>query len=102
MRTIKGTGRRKSSNMLVGLAIVVVVIALAVIFNVRGRTIKAQNKADSDRIEELQREIESEQARAEELEEYSKYTNTKQFVEDMARKKLGLIYPGELIFKPED
>ncbi|MGN0370122.1 MAG: septum formation initiator family protein [Butyrivibrio sp.] len=102
MRTIKGTGRRKSSNMLVGFAIVVVVIALAVIFNVRGRTIKAQNKADSDRIEELQREIESEQARAEELEEYSKYTNTKQFVEDMARKKLGLIYPDELIFKPED
>lgn len=102
MRTIKGTGRRKSSNMLVGLAIVVVVIALAVIFNVRGRTIKAQNKAESERIEELQREIESEQARAEELEEYSKYTNTKQFVEDMARKKLGLIYPGELIFKPED
>lgn len=102
MRTIKGTGRRKSSNMLVGFAIVVVVIAVAVVFNVRSKTIKAQNLAEQERIEELQREIESEKARAEELEEYGKYTNTKQFVEDMARKKLGLIYPDELILKPEE
>ena len=52
-------------------------------------------------LEQLKDQIAQEEARGEELENYSKYINTKQFVEQVAREKLGLVYPGEIIFKGE-
>ena len=39
--------------------------------------------------------------RAEDIEEYGKYTKTTKFVEEVAKDKLGLVYEGEIIFKPE-
>lgn len=80
---------------------VVIVIALVLFFNSRSKVIQAKNSEDADRIEQLESQIEAESARAEELEEYGKYVNTKQFVEEIARDKLGLIYPDEIIFKEE-
>lgn len=99
LRNNKRYGAGKRSNKLVGFAIVVMVIALVCIFNARSRQIKAQNAEDTAKIQKLQQEIEAEQARAESLDEYEKYVNTKQFVEDIARKKLGLLYPDEKVFK---
>jgi len=46
-------------------------------------------------------EIEAEEARSAEIEEYGKYTQTKKFVEEVAKEKLGLVYEGEIIFKDE-
>ena len=46
--------------------------------------------------------IEGDEKEIENLETYSKYVNTKQFVELMARNKLGLVYPNEVIFKNEE
>ena len=42
----------------------------------------------------------SEERKAE-LEEYEKYVQTKKYVEEVAREKLGLVYENEIIFKPE-
>ena len=44
-------------------------------------------------------QIESEQLRSEEIAEFEKYTQTRKYIEDTARDKLGLVYPGEIIFK---
>ena len=37
----------------------------------------------------------------EEIAEYGKYTQTKKYVEELAKDKLGLVYDGEIIFKDE-
>lgn len=47
-------------------------------------------------------EIEAEQARTKEIEEYEKYTQTKKYVEEIAKSKLGLVYEGEIIFKDKN
>jgi cell division protein DivIC len=39
---------------------------------------------------ELNDEIKQEQARSDELDQYEKYTQTKKYVEDVAKDKLGL------------
>ena len=52
--------------------------------------------------EALQQEIESEEARSEDIAEYEKYTQTKKYVEEVAKEKLGLVYQGEIIFKDEN
>ncbi len=50
----------------------------------------------------LQQQLEQEQKRSEEVAEYEKYTETRKYIEDTARDKLGLVYPGEIIFKNEN
>lgn len=96
--------RRKggTSNKLIMIFISVIVIAICIFFRYKARDIKAQNAKDTTQIESLKGEIDNEHDRTEELEEYAKYVKTKQFVELMARNKLGLVYPNEVIFKNEE
>ena len=42
-----------------------------------------------------------EEQRAKDLDEYEKYTKSKKFIEDMAKTKLGLVNPDEIILKGE-
>lgn len=66
-------------------------------------SVSLQKKIDAYdiRIQELQEEIDKETARAEKIEEFRKYTQTKGFVEEMAQDVLGLVYDGEILFKQE-
>ena len=47
-------------------------------------------------------QIESEQQRTEEIEAMEEYKNTKEYVEEIAKDKLGLVYDDEILFKPEE
>ncbi len=46
--------------------------------------------------------METEQSRQKELEEYKKYVNTKEYIEQVAKTKLGLVYPNEVIYKEKE
>ncbi|MCM1308374.1 MAG: septum formation initiator family protein [Butyrivibrio sp.] len=92
---------QKPSNKLVGFAVVIIVAALVFAVSSMSRSLEGRNNRDSAKIEQLRNEIEQEKERAEQLEAYEKYVNTKQFVEEIARDKMGLIYPDEKIFKEE-
>lgn len=48
---------------------------------------------------QLAAEIEAEKERAEEIGELEKYIQTDEFVRSTAKEKLGLVSPGEIIFK---
>ena len=54
------------------------------------------------REQELQQQIDAENARTEELKELETYTKTKKYAEEVAKDKLGLVYDNEIIFKEED
>ena len=54
------------------------------------------------REQQLQEQIAAEEERAEEIAEYEKYTQTKKYIEDVAKDKLGLVYEGEIVFKDEN
>lgn len=92
----------KKSNIFITIVIAIAVVAICIFFKLKVREIRAQNINDNKKIEELNKEIDKEKERTENLETYSKYVNTKQFVELMARNKLGLVYPNEVIFKNEE
>ena len=47
----------------------------------------------------LQKQMETELSRQEEIEEYEAYTKTQEYVEEIAKSKLGLVYKDEIIFK---
>ena len=53
-------------------------------------------------IASLGAQIEAEQTRAEQIEEFGKYTQTKAYVEEVAKDKLGLVYEGEILFQEDN
>lgn len=53
------------------------------------------------RQEQLEAELKDEQKRHDELVQYEAYTKSQQYVEDVAKSKLGLAYEDEIIFKEE-
>lgn len=95
--------RRKYRNRPVRFgSMIMVTFIVAVIFVVvlvKSRDLKERKAAYEKREEYLLEQIKIQDARAEEIAEYEKYTHTKQYVEDMAKSKLGLVYKDEIIFE---
>ncbi len=94
--------RRVRKNRLSVFAIIIIVGLLLVVISVDSKTLMEKNRALKEKEAELTAQLEMEQARTEELEEFEKYTRTKKFAEEMAKKKLGLVHENEIIFKTED
>ena len=80
--------------------IVVIMLLIVVAFD----SIQLKAKKDMYRQKEasLETQIEAEQKRTQEIDEFEKYTHTKKYVEEVARDKLGLVYEGEILFKNEN
>lgn len=83
------------------LAISAVILLLAAVVSVDSVTLRAKEKSYQAQEMELQQRIEEEKARSEEISELEKYVGTDEYVEQVAREKLGLVYEGEIIFKGE-
>lgn len=93
--------RKKSQNrfsmFLVSLVVLMIMIAVA------ARSVTLQQKIDAklQEQEQLEAQIAAEEERARDLEELEKEIQTKGYIEDLAREKLGLVYEGEILFKEE-
>lgn len=98
----KAAYRKKRQNTMGMLLITTVVIMMLIVVTVKSMELREKRTAYLAREEALMQEIEAEQARTEEIEEYEKYTQTKKYVEEIAKNKLGLVYEGEIIFKDEN
>ena len=79
------------------------VIAIAAIFifllGIQMKNMEQEDKELAAEVNDLQTTYEQECSRTAELEAQKIYVQTKQYIEEMA-KKLGLVYPDEIIFKP--
>lgn len=83
------------------LAFLVVVMLMVVVF-VKSIELKEKKAYYEQKEQALMEQIAEEEKRASEIEEYGKYTQTKKYIEDVAKEKLGLVYEGEIIFKDEN
>lgn len=77
-----------------------VIVCMAVIVNLKVSALEEKNKAYTGRIDVLEQEYQQEQDRSQKLEEERLRVQTKQYTEQVAREKLGLVYPGEVVLKP--
>ena len=83
------------------LVTVVVAMILCVVF-FKNKELNEKKATYEKREQYLLEKIEEQNERSEEIEEYRKYMQTKQYIEDMAKSRLGLVYKDEIIFKAED
>ena len=90
--------QNRFSMFLVSLVVLMIMVVVA------ARSVELQQKIEGydTQIASLSAQIDAETARAEEIEEYRKYTQTKAYVEEVAKDKLGLVYEGEILFKEDN
>ncbi len=81
------------------LAVSAVVMLLFAVVSVNSISLKSKEKEYLGQEQDLEQQIEEEKARAEEIEELREYVGTDQYVEDVAREKLGLVHENEIILK---
>lgn len=98
----KAAYRKKRQNRMAMILVTIVVLMMFVVVAVKSVELREKKELYELRVAQLQEEIDAEMARTEEIEEYGKYTQTKKYVEEVAKDKLGLVYEGEIIFKDEN
>lgn len=84
------------------ISITIVLLLVFVFVCIKGISLNKKIDVYQAREQAVKEEIAAEQARKEEIENYKKYTETKGFVEEVAKSKLGLVYEGEIIFKEDN
>ena len=91
--------RKRHQNRFSMFLVTLVVLMILVVVAVDSVELRSKIEEQTAKEEELLALKEAEEIRAEEIEEYRKYTQTKRYVEEVAKDKLGLVYEGEILFK---
>ncbi len=98
-KRLKNQKRINMATLVIAIALVVVISA--VVFG-GTRSLAAKNAEYEAQKAQLQAQIQEQEERRDELDEYGKYVQTKKFYEETAKNKFGLIYPDEILVKPKD
>ena len=99
----KTKARRMRQSQKTGLAVITVIIAvLAVVLSVQYTSLKEKDAGYEKQQNQLEAMISEEQERGEKLAAQKIFVQTKQYIEQMAREKLNLVYPDEILFREED
>lgn len=85
---------------LLGITLVVGVMAFAL--GIRSQNLREKEETYILREDTLTKQIEQESRRTEELNERKVYVKTKQYIEEVAKDKLGLVNPDEILLKEKD
>ena len=81
-------------------AIAGIVAVLLIGLLLESQKLSQQNAAYTAKKSELEQQIKDEEVRAGEIENMEDYVDTTEYIEQVAREKLGLVYSDEIIFQP--
>ena len=94
-----GKRKRKNGNRVGRLCITCIVFIFALVMSVQIVTVYQKDQEYIAKQAELEQQLSDEQDRQGELKDYETYTKSQQYVEDVAKSKLGLLYKNEVVFK---
>lgn len=101
-RRKKRVSKRKRISRFTVFGIIVLSLVLCGTMAYKYSVLKTQEKEYSRQLAGLKKEKKEADKRAEELKEYEEYVKTDEYVEEVAREKLGLVYKDEIIFEPDN
>lgn len=94
--------RKRHQNRFSMFLVSLVVLMLVVVAAWRSVDLRQKIDVKAREKQQLEDQIAEEEARSLELDEFAKKIQTKGYIEDIAREKLGLVYEGEILFKEEE
>lgn len=93
---------RNDQNRIAKILISLIVLMLVVVVSVKSYELYEKKSSYEELKQQLAEQIEYEQDRSIKIAEYETYTQTKAYVEEVARDRLGLVYEGEILFRDEN
>lgn len=104
MKNKKGKMHKKDkwANRMALVGVTIVVLSLAVVVNIKSASLKRRDLEFQIREENLEAEKSLELERKAALEERQVYVQSKQYIEEVAKEKLGLVNPDEILLKPSN
>ena len=91
--------KKKRRTGLLLIAFMVLLICGVVLY--KTQTLKNEVDKKNEKIQKINTQMQMEEERTNMLEELKAFQSTKRYIEEVARTKLGLVYPDEIIFEPE-
>ncbi|HAB61303.1 MAG TPA: cell-division initiation protein [Lachnospiraceae bacterium] len=96
-RMIIGRKTKKRTGLFTTICLVLMICGI-IFYQKESLDKKRMTYQEKDKV--LQQQIDAETERAEEIEERRAYVQTKKYIEEVAREKLGLVYEDEIILDP--
>lgn len=93
------TRRLRRQNRAAYLSVAVVVLILVGVLSFRCIELYQKNTEYSQKQEQLEQQLADEEDKQSEIESYRAYVGSDDYIVEMAREKLGLVYPGEQVFR---
>lgn len=94
--------RKRQQNRFSMFLVTLVIVMILVLVGVRSVELRDKIDAKTAEAAQLDSQIEAERERTVEIESLSKEIQTKGYIEDIAREKLGLVYEDEILFKEDE
>ncbi len=94
--------KTKSKKINTNFVIFCALIFLAGIIFYKSAGYREQKEALAVETSELEEQLKEAKEQYKKLEDYEAYMKTKSYVEDVARNQLGLVYPDEIVIRPEE
>ena len=94
--------RRSSKKRGGTLSVAVIVVAFLIVMIFQIVQLKNKETAYAQQTAELIKQLKEETERTDEINALADYMQSDQYIEDMAKSKLGLAYDNEIIFKEKE
>lgn len=98
IRKVRSKSRLQNHKRSV-LAISSIIVMLSAVIVIHGMALQARNKEYMAQEAELMAQLDDEKDRSEEIDKLKEYVGTDEYIEDVAKEKLGLIKQNEILFK---
>ena len=98
-RRRKKSSRRQSPIASLLIVVAVVVVCLAAVTTM---ALKKESRALAENEYILEQRLEEVKQESVRLDAEASYMQTNQYIEDVAKDKLGLVYPDEIVIKPNE
>ncbi len=101
-RRRKAAYQKRYQNRFSMCLVMTVVILIMIMVQVKNNELQQKIDIKNEELQLLEAQIEAEKQRELEIQEYGKEVQTKGYIENVAREKLGLVYEDEILFKQEN
>ena len=99
-RTRQSVRYRQSSTVSLLVIVAVLFVCIFSVVNASSLYAKSRELAETERAMELK--VEQAKQEQENLAAQEQYMQTYQYIEDVAKDKLGLVYPDEIVIRPAE
>ena len=98
----KGRRRKSKENRIGKMCISGIVFTFLIVMSIQIVNLYKEDQAYLAKEKELSAQLEEATEEQQQLADYEQYTQSQEYIEEVAKSKLGLVYNNEIVFKEQN